>query len=102
MKLDTSTTAMKSPRPTTLTARSRVILLGTAAVILAVGLAVIAAELQPQIVLKSETFNRVPGWDGHNNRVKVEKPNPVVQDFGYSQTNRTFRFDNALARRSAG
>jgi len=63
-------------------------LLGTSVVILAASLALIAAELQPQTVLKTEHFDRDPGWDGHNNRVKVEKPNSVIQDFGYSQTNR--------------
>lgn len=36
---------------------------------------------------KTESFDKDPGWDGHNNRVKVEKPIPVVQDFGYSNTN---------------
>jgi hypothetical protein len=35
----------------------------------------------------SETFDGDPGWDGHNNRVKT-KPNPVIQDFGFSKTNR--------------
>ena len=37
---------------------------------------------------KVERFDKDPGWDGFNNRVKVDKPNPVVQDFGYSKTNR--------------
>ncbi len=36
--------------------------------------------------LKTESFDRDPGWEGVNNRVKVEKPIPVVQDFGYSPT----------------
>ena len=39
-------------------------------------------------VLRQKTgrFDADPGWDSHNNRVKVE-PNPVLQDFGYSETN---------------
>lgn len=35
---------------------------------------------------RTEQFDQDPGWDGHNNHVKVERPNPVVQDFGYSTT----------------
>src|SRR5207244_2949378 len=36
---------------------------------------------------KTEQFDKDPAWDGQNNRVQVEKPNPVIQDFGYSPTN---------------
>jgi uncharacterized protein len=36
---------------------------------------------------KTERFDRDPNWDAQNNRVKVETPNAVVQDFGYSKTN---------------
>jgi hypothetical protein len=32
-------------------------------------------------------FDTDPLWDGSNNHVKVEKPNRVIQDFGYSKTN---------------
>ncbi|WP_428937935.1 hypothetical protein [Fontivita pretiosa] len=34
---------------------------------------------------KTETFDRDPKWDGHNNRPTVE-PRTVRQDFGYSRT----------------
>lgn len=37
--------------------------------------------------LKSETFDRDPGWEGHNNLIVPEKPFKVTQDFGYSTTN---------------
>jgi WD40 repeat protein len=37
--------------------------------------------------LKTETFDRDPGWEGHNNRIVPEKPLIVTQDFGYSATN---------------
>ncbi len=37
--------------------------------------------------LKSEAFDRDPGWEGHNNRIVPEKPVIVKQDFGYSPTN---------------
>ncbi len=49
-------------------------------------LAASTAAVAQTTTLKTENFDREPAWDGHNNRVKVEKPNPVVQDFGYSST----------------
>lgn len=64
--------------------------------VLAVALpAILAAQLaaqpdqKPDRVLRQKTksFDTDPGWDRHNNRVTVEKPNPVAQDFGYGQTN---------------
>lgn len=33
-----------------------------------------------------ETFDRDPGWEGHNNRSPVPAPAEVRQDFGYSRT----------------
>jgi hypothetical protein len=41
----------------------------------------------PQPAMKRENFDRDPHWEGQDNRVRVEKPNPVVQDFGFSRTN---------------
>src|ERR1041385_1197213 len=41
---------------------------------------------QPQTILKSETFDRDPGWEGHNNRMTPKKASVVKQDFGYSTT----------------
>ena len=37
--------------------------------------------------MKSESFDRDPGWDAHNNRVVPADVPIVVQDFGYSATN---------------
>lgn len=37
--------------------------------------------------LKTESFDRDPGWEGHNNHLKPAKPLLVKQDFGYSTTN---------------
>lgn len=37
--------------------------------------------------LKTEAFDRDPGWEAHNNRVVPEKFPTVVQDFGYRKTN---------------
>lgn len=35
---------------------------------------------------KSETFDKDPGWEGHNNRIVPEKAQMVKQNFGYSAT----------------
>lgn len=40
----------------------------------------------PALRLVSQSFDRDPGWDGHNNRSPVPEPRPVRQDFGYSPT----------------
>jgi WD40 repeat protein len=47
-----------------------------------------AAEGETGRVLEQrfESFDRDPGWDSHNNRVIVDDPIAVVQDFGYSRT----------------
>ena len=37
--------------------------------------------------LKSETFDRDPGWEGHNNRIVPKNVQIVKQDFGYCATN---------------
>lgn len=36
--------------------------------------------------LKSENFDKDPGWEGFNNRIKPEKSALITQDFGYSAT----------------
>lgn len=41
----------------------------------------------PTSSLKTEAFDRDPGWEGHNNRIVPEKPLIVTQDFGYRATN---------------
>jgi hypothetical protein len=35
---------------------------------------------------RHESFDRDPGWDGHNHRATTPAPQRVVQDFGYSAT----------------
>jgi hypothetical protein len=42
---------------------------------------------QGKSALKTESFDREPGWEGHNNRVVPEKRPTVTQDFGYGKTN---------------
>ena len=49
-----------------------------------VSLCSMAANAAP---LKSETFDRDPGWEGHNNRIVPKNVQMVKQDFGYSATN---------------
>jgi hypothetical protein len=36
--------------------------------------------------LKSESFDKDPGWEAHNNRIVPERVPTVTQDFGYSKT----------------
>jgi hypothetical protein len=42
---------------------------------------------QPKMVLKTEQFDRDPGWEGHSNRIVPKVIKPVQQDFDYSATN---------------
>jgi hypothetical protein len=37
--------------------------------------------------LKSESFDRDPGWEGHNNHIVPKNVLKVTQDFGFSATN---------------
>lgn len=37
--------------------------------------------------VKSESFDRNPGWEGHNNRIVPDHYPTVSQDFGYTQSN---------------
>ncbi|WP_428937936.1 hypothetical protein [Fontivita pretiosa] len=41
---------------------------------------------QAQMVMKTETFDSDPGWDGRNNRATTPPPATVTQNFGYSFT----------------
>jgi hypothetical protein len=47
--------------------------------------AIAQADNAPRV--KTERFDRDPGWEGRNNRTPDQKPTRVVQDFGYSNTN---------------
>src|SRR3989449_5086928 len=38
------------------------------------------------LLLKTETFDADPGWDGRNNRATDPSPRQIVQNFGYSST----------------
>src|SRR4051794_162614 len=77
--------ARRHPEGTTMRVTTRGIvgiLLGAIA-LPACGAAVAAADSAP--ALKTEAFDRDPGWDGLNNRVPPKDPKAVHQDFGYSE-----------------
>src|SRR5438128_2120058 len=42
---------------------------------------------QPTASLKSESFDRDPGWEGHNNRIVPDRVPTITQNFGYTTTN---------------
>jgi hypothetical protein len=50
-------------------------------------LAGLAGFLHAAAPLKTESFDRDPGWEGHQNRLTPKAPVRVKQDFGFSLTN---------------
>src|SRR5262245_36125986 len=44
------------------------------------------AKDERKMVVKSESFDKDPGWEGHNNRLRPEVVPTVTQDYGYSDT----------------
>src|SRR2546426_5068644 len=44
-----------------------------------------SAHGQP-LLLKTETFDADPGWDGTNNRATDPAPRQIVQDFGFNSS----------------
>jgi hypothetical protein len=56
-------------------------------------------DAQPAAVLKTEHFDKDPGWEGHNNRIVPERMPTVTQDFGYSRTNFAGRAGGELGGR---
>jgi hypothetical protein len=49
--------------------------------------AVVRGDDRPAPVMKSESFDKDPGWEGHNNRVQPTQVKPMQQDFGYRTSN---------------
>jgi hypothetical protein len=47
----------------------------------------VSADERPGPVLRTESFDRDPGWDAHNNRIVPAKYPTIVQDFKFSRTN---------------
>jgi hypothetical protein len=44
----------------------------------------LAESSRGQLLLKTETFDVDPGWDGRNNRASEPGPRQIVQNFGYN------------------
>src|SRR5690349_21209310 len=63
------------------------LLCSTLLVALAAGAGNGRAGDQPKTALKTESFDKDPGWEGHNNHVVPGRVPTVTQDFGYSKTN---------------
>jgi hypothetical protein len=55
--------------------------------LLAAAAGVARGDERPAPVLKPESFDKDPGWEGHNNRVQPTQVKPMQQDFGYRTTN---------------
>src|SRR4051812_14132021 len=51
------------------------------------GLLLFVAPAAKAAELRSQSFDRDPGWDAYNNRIPADEGKVIVQDFGYSQTN---------------
>ena len=56
-----------------------------AATVLSCAILAPPGSAQP-MVMKTETFDTDPGWDGHNNRSTVPPPVTVTQNFGFTNT----------------
>lgn len=52
-----------------------------------------------EIPLKSERFDKDPGWEAHNNRIVPERVPTVIQDFGYSKTKYASKREGELGGR---
>src|SRR6266487_4375005 len=54
---------------------------------LACMVSILAASTHGQsLVLKTETFDADPGWDGRNNRATDPAPRQIVQNFGFNSS----------------
>src|SRR5437763_2377827 len=65
----------------------------TAAAVLA------AAEDTPKTSLRTESFDKDPGWEGFNNHIVPKHVPTVTQDFGYSATHVAANQDGELGGR---
>jgi hypothetical protein len=48
---------------------------------------VVRSEDRSGLAMKTESFDRDPEWQGHNNRIVPKEYPTIIQDFGYSKTN---------------
>ena len=49
--------------------------------------AIALAQGPSRTIIKSESFDRDPGWESHNNRIVLKEYPTIAQGFGYSNTN---------------
>src|SRR5262245_15862599 len=56
-------------------------------VVIAIALATAGAEELSKQSIKTESFDKDPGWEGHNNRLLPKVLPSITSDFGYSETN---------------
>src|SRR5687768_16541155 len=61
--------------------------LSLTALTVAVVMGIARSQVRAGTVMKTESFDRDPGWTGVNNRVVPAEYPTVTQDFGYSRTN---------------
>jgi hypothetical protein len=54
--------------------------------LLAVSAMTALAQAEPAAAVKTEKFDRDPGWEGHNNHIIPKAYPTIAQDFGYSRT----------------
>src|SRR5262245_30077340 len=60
----------------------------TLVIALASGVGIVRAKEHPKRqAVRTESFDKDPGWEGHNNRIVPDRLPTVTQDFGYSKTN---------------
>ncbi|HEY7309509.1 MAG TPA: hypothetical protein VH643_09140 [Gemmataceae bacterium] len=60
---------------------------GALLVVLAIALGTAGAEEASKLSIKTQSFDKDPGWEGHNNRLLPQVLPSITQDFGYSETN---------------
>src|SRR5215472_11766120 len=58
-----------------------------ASLLAVLSLATAGAEQPPKQTIKTESFDKDPGWEGHNNRLRPQVLPSITQDFGFSETN---------------
>jgi hypothetical protein len=59
---------------------------GALLVALAIALTTAGAGEPPKQSIKTQSFGKDPGWEGHNNRLLPKVLPSITQDFGYSET----------------
>src|SRR5689334_16484479 len=56
-------------------------------ILVALAAPLVFSQERPAYVQKTQSFDRDPGWEGHNNNLKPKVDKVVKQDFDFSLTN---------------